>query len=105
VVSKTLEKAIWRNTTIIRDDVVKAVRALKAQPGKNILTDGSSQLVHTLLANDLVDELHLLVYPLAVGGGKRLFPEGAHARFNLLETKPFPTGVVAQHYARERSST
>src|SRR3954452_19857822 len=56
VVSKTLEKPIWRNTTIIRDDVVAAVRALKAQPGKNILTDGSSQLVHTLLRHDLVDE-------------------------------------------------
>jgi dihydrofolate reductase len=103
VVSKTLEKPIWRNTTIIRDDVVQAVRALKAQPGKNILTDGSSQLVHTLLANDLVDELHLLLYPLTVGGGKRLFADGAHARFKLLETKPFPSGVVALHYARERS--
>jgi dihydrofolate reductase len=103
VVSKTLEKPIWRNTTIIRDDVVQAVRALKAQPGKNILTDGSSQLVHTLLANDLVDELHLLLYPLTVGGGKRLFSDGAHARFKLLETKPFPSGVVALHYARERS--
>jgi dihydrofolate reductase len=103
VVSKTLEKPIWRNTTIIRDDVVQAVRALKAQPGKNILTDGSSQLVHTLLANDLVDELHLLLYPLTVGGGKRLFRDGAHARFKLLETNPFPSGVVALHYARERS--
>ena len=77
VVSKTLEKPIWRNTTIIRDDVIESVRALKAQPGKNILTDGSSQLVHTLLAHDLVDELHLLVYPLALGSGKRLFPDGA----------------------------
>src|SRR3954462_14088239 len=67
VVSKTLEKGIWRNTTIIRDNVIEAVRALKAQPGKNILVDGSSQLVHALLANDLVDELHLLLYPLSVG--------------------------------------
>ena len=50
VVSRTLEKPIWRNTTIIRDNVVDAVRALKAQPGRNILTDGSSQLVHALLA-------------------------------------------------------
>ena len=53
VVSRTLEKPIWRNTTIIRDDVVEAVRALKAQPGGTILTDGSSQLVRTLLAHDL----------------------------------------------------
>jgi dihydrofolate reductase len=76
VVSKTLQAPRWRNTTIIREDPVAAFRALKAQPGKNILTDGSSQLVHTLLAHDLVDELHLLLYPLMVGGGKRLFADG-----------------------------
>ena len=80
VVSKTLEKPIWRNTTIIRDDVVGAVRRSRHSPGKNILTDGSSQLVHLLLQHDLVDELHLLLYPLALGGGKRLFPEGVHTR-------------------------
>ena len=102
VVSKTLTKPTWRNTTIIRDDVVASVKALKAQPGKNILTDGSSQLVHTLLTNDLVDELHLLLYPRAVGGGKRLFPEGLHARFTLVEAKPYPSGVVGLHYTRER---
>ena len=101
VVSKTLEKPIWRNTTIIRDDVVQAVRALKAKPGKNILTDGSSQLTQTLLANDLVDELHLLLYPLMLGGGKRLFPERAHARFKLLHATPYPSGVVGLHYQRE----
>ena len=100
VVSKTLEKPIWRNTTIIRDNVVASIRALKAQPGKNILTDGSSQLVHTLLVNDLVDELHLLLYPVAVGGGKRLFPAGLHTRFALQETTPYPSGVVGLHYVR-----
>src|SRR3954467_4102539 len=107
VVSKTLEKPIWRNTTIIREDVVEAVRRLKAQPGKNILTDGSSQLVHTLLAADLVDELHLLLYPVAVGGGKRLFPAGTqatHAKFTLKETVAYPSGVVGLHYVRERSA-
>src|SRR5262245_12035897 len=101
VVSKTLEKPTWRNSTIIRDDVVAAVRALKAKPGKNILLDGSSQLVHTLLANDLVDGLNLLVYPIAVGGGKRLFPDGKHAKFTLTETTPFPTGVVGLRYVRQ----
>ncbi|HEY0710107.1 MAG TPA: dihydrofolate reductase family protein [Polyangia bacterium] len=101
VVSKTLEKPIWRNTTVIRDNVVEAVRALKAAPGKNIITDGSSQLLHTLLKADLVDELHLLVYPLTVGGGKRLFPEGFHSPFVLTGTTPYPTGVVGLHYARK----
>jgi dihydrofolate reductase len=102
VVSATLEKPTWRNTTIIRDNVVEAIRRLKAQPGKKILTDGSSQLVHAMLAADLVDELHLLLYPLAVGGGKRLFPEGVHTRFTVTETVPYPSGVVGLHYVRAR---
>jgi dihydrofolate reductase len=76
VVSKTLQKPIWRDTTIIRENVIESVRALKAQPGKDILTDGSSQLVHALFAHDLIDELHLLVYPLTLGSGKRVLPEG-----------------------------
>ena len=100
VVSKTLEKPIWRNTTIIRDNVVESVRALKAQPGKNILTDGSAQLVQTLLQHDLVDELHLLLYPLAVGGGKRIFPPGVLSKFALREATPYPSGVVGLHYTR-----
>ncbi|MEW5852407.1 MAG: dihydrofolate reductase family protein [Myxococcota bacterium] len=103
VVSKTLEKPTWRNTTIIRDNVVAEVRALKAQAGKSIVTDGSSKLVHTLLAHDLVDELHLLLYPLTVGGGKRLFPENVHTRFTLKGATPYPTGVVGLHYVRESS--
>jgi dihydrofolate reductase len=100
VVSKTLEKPLWRNTTIIRDNVIDAVRALKAQPGKNILTDGSSQLVHTLLQNDLVDELHLLLYPIVLGGGKRLLPDGLHTRFSLKQATPYPSGVVGLHYVK-----
>jgi dihydrofolate reductase len=100
VVSKTLEKGIWRNTTIIRDNVIDAVRALKAQPGKNILTDGSSQLVHALLRNDLVDELHLLLYPVSVGGGKRLFPENVQTKFKLESSVTYPSGVVNLHYTK-----
>lgn len=102
VVSKTLETPIWRNTEIIRGDVVEAVRKIKNEPGKNVLTDGSSQLVHTLIEADLVDELHLLLYPLTLGGGKRVLPEGTHATFTLLSTKPYPSGVVGLHYARSR---
>ena len=103
VVSKTLERPIWRNTTIIRDDVVEAVRKLKAAQGKNILTDGSHQLVHTLLEHDLVDELHLLLYPLLLGGGKRLFPERVHAAFKLKAATPYPSGVVGLHYERQKA--
>jgi dihydrofolate reductase len=100
VVSRTLEVPIWRNTTIIRDDVVETVRTLKAGSGQSIMTDGSSQLVHTLIAHDLVDEVHLLVYPLVLGAGKRVFPAGVHTRFTLQETTPYPTGVVGLHYVR-----
>jgi dihydrofolate reductase len=103
VVSKTLKDPIWRNTTIIRDNVIESVRALKAEPGKNIATDGSSQLVHDLLKHDLVDELHLLLYPLAVGSGKRVLPEGVYATFRLLSATPYPSGVVGLHYERQRS--
>lgn len=102
VVSRTLETPIWRDTTIIRDNVVEAVRALKAQPGGTILTDGSSQLVPTLLAQDLVDGLHLLVYPLVLGGGKRIWPESACAGFTLRSATPYPTGVVGLDYVRKR---
>jgi len=100
VVSRTLKAPIWRNTTIIRDNVIESVRALKAEPGKNILTDGSSQLIHALFAHDLVDELHLLLYPLALGRGKRVLPEKGLTRFSLKSATPYPTGVVGLHYAR-----
>lgn len=103
VVSRTLKEPTWRNTTIIRDNVIETVRALKEEPGKNIMTDGSSQLVHALLAHDLVDELHLLLYPLTLGGGKRVLPEGVHATFTLTSAVPYPSGVVGLHYARQRS--
>lgn len=100
VVSRTLEKPTWRNTTIIPENVLDAVRKLKAEPGKNILTDGSSQLVHALIEHDLVDELHLLLYPLTLGGGKRLLAAGARKTFALRSVTPFPTGVVALDYQR-----
>ena len=102
VVSRTLKEPTWRNTTIIRENPMDAVRALKAQPGKNIMLDGSSQLVHALLEEDLVDELHLLLYPLALGGGKRLLPEGVYTTFKLTSVTPYSSGVVGLSYERER---
>jgi dihydrofolate reductase len=103
VVSRTLKEPTWRNTTIIRENVIESARALKAEPGKDIVTDGSSQLVHALLAHDLVDELHLLLFPLTLGSGKRLLPNGVYATFGLVSARPYPTGVVGLHYARQRS--
>ncbi len=101
VVSRTLDKPLWRDTTIIRDDVIAAVRALKAGAGKTICTDGSSQLVHALIEHDLVDELFLHVYPLALGQGKRVFPQsGIDRRYKLITATPYPTGVVGLRYTR-----
>jgi len=105
VVSTTMTEtdvSAWRNSTVIKDNVVEQVRALKARPGKNILIDGSSVLIHTLAQNDLVDEYSLLVYPLVLGGGKKVFPDGLRAGLRLVETRSFPTGVVLMRYAAER---
>jgi dihydrofolate reductase len=103
VVSTTLTStALWRNSTLIKSNVVEEVRALKAQPGKNIAIDGSSVLVHTLVQHDLVDEYSLLVYPIVLGGGKKLFPDGARVNLRLLGSQAFPSGVVLMRYAPER---
>ena len=103
VVSTTLKSAsAWRNSTLIRDHVVEAVRQLKQQPGKNILVDGSSVLAQVLAQHDLVDEYSLHIYPLVLGGGKRLFPEGKRLNLTLVQAVPLPTGVV---FARYRRST
>ena len=103
VVSTTLGDATaWRNSTLIKDNIVEQVRALKEQPGKNILIDGSSVLIHTLAQNDLLDEYHLMVYPLVLGNGKKLFADGAPLTLRLDEARPLPTGVVLMRYVVER---
>ncbi|HKY55684.1 MAG TPA: dihydrofolate reductase family protein [Anaerolineales bacterium] len=99
VVSSTLESAVgWRNSTLISRNVVEEIRKLKEQPGKNIVLDGSSVLVHTLIEHDLVDGFSLHVYPLVLGSGKRLFPDGKRVDLNLISSQALPTGVVFQQY-------
>jgi dihydrofolate reductase len=99
VVSTTLKSAaLWRNSTIISKNVVEEVRKIKEQPGQNIVLDGSSVLAHTLIENDLVDEYSLHVYPLVLGSGKRLFPEGKRVNLKLIQSQALPTGVVYQQY-------
>ena len=103
VVSTTLTSpAAWRNSTLISSNVIEQIRALKAQAGKDIAIDGSSVLVHSLAQHDLVDEYSLLVYPVVLGGGKKLFPEGLPLKLRLLESHSFPSGVVLIRYAVER---
>src|SRR5258707_2777899 len=76
VVSTTLDKAEWNNSRLIKDKIVEEVTKLKQQDGKDITVHGSATLVQTLIQNDLVDRYRLLVYPLVLGKGKRLFQEG-----------------------------
>jgi len=99
VVSTTLKSTeIWRNSNIISSNVINEVRKLKEQSGKNILIDGSSVLIHALAENDLIDQYDLHVYPLVLGNGKRLFPEGKRINLKLIESTALPTGVVFQRY-------
>lgn len=103
VVSTTLTSAAaWRNSTLISGDVVEEVRALKARPGKDIVIDGSSVLIHTLARHDLIDEYRLIVYPVVLGGGKKVFPDGVRLNLRLVEARPLPSGVVLTHYTVER---
>jgi dihydrofolate reductase len=103
VVSTTLKSAdAWRNSTIIRENVVEGVRKLKEGQGKDIYVDGSSVLVHTLAQADLVDEYHLLVFPIVLGSGKKVFPDGFYTGLNLIESKAFPSGVLLLRYQPDR---
>ena len=105
VVSTTLtDAAAWRNSTLISGNIVEEVRTLKEQPGGAIYVDGSSVLLHTLAEHDLVDEYSLLVYPLALGSGKKLLPDGLRVNLRLVESRPFPSGVTLMRYEPERSA-
>lgn len=101
VVSTTLSSvSLWRNSTLISDNVIAAVTALKQEPGKDLLIDGSSVLIQALAEHDLIDEYRLHVYPLVLGGGKRIFPAGKRINLTLVETDALSTGVVYMRYRR-----
>jgi dihydrofolate reductase len=101
VVSQTLDKAEWNNSTILTGDVVKEVSKLRQKVGGDIVVHGSARLVQTLLANDLVDELRLMVFPVVLGSGKRLFGEMEDLkRLHLAESKTVGDGVVILIYKR-----
>ncbi|HXX78901.1 MAG TPA: dihydrofolate reductase family protein [Ktedonobacteraceae bacterium] len=104
VVSTTLTHADWQNSTIISKNIVEEIQKLKEQQGQNILVAGSGQLVRTLLQHHLVDEFRCMLYPVVLGSGKRLFPEGTEMfKLQFLETRAFKTGIVVLHYQPERS--
>ncbi|MFC4116840.1 dihydrofolate reductase family protein [Nonomuraea zeae] len=98
VASTTLTEAGDWNGTLIEGDVAAAVAGLKRQPGENILKFGSGELDRTLMANGLVDELHLWTFPVIAGRGDRLFDELDVTHLNLLETTRFKSGIVVLTY-------
>ena len=100
VVSNTLTQADWENTTVVGgDDVYDQLRALKAD--QNLGTTGSGTLVRSLLAEGLLDELHLLVHPVVLGAGQRLFEGSAKVPLKLVSSATFSTGVLHLVYANE----
>lgn len=105
VVSNTLTDPEWKNSTVVSGDVMTQIRELKEQPGGSINITGSGTLVESLLQNRLLDELHLLVHPIAVGSGrKRLFVEDATSiPLKLMDSKTFSTGVLHLTYVPAES--
>jgi dihydrofolate reductase len=99
VPSTTLKEPTWQNTHVIDGDVEGAVRELKAKPGRDLLLQGSGVLLRWLLERDLVDEMNLIIYPVILGDGLRLFPEhGQTHRLELVESRTTPAGVMVQTY-------
>jgi dihydrofolate reductase len=100
VVSSTLTDPGWENSTVLPGDPVAEVRALKEQPGRDIVVTGSIRLVHALVAAGLVDEYRLFTYPVVQGRGRRLFPDGYEVpRLRLLESRAFRSGITYARYA------
>ena len=103
VASTTLDTAEW-NASVLKGDLAEEVAGLKRQPGRDLLVFGSGRLVEALLRHDLVDEYRLLVFPVVLGHGRRLFPEGLATTLRLVEAKTFSSGVVALTYQPARGA-
>ena len=101
VASRTLTNLSWQNARLLAPELADDVRRVRAEPGGEIRVWGSTQLVRVLAAHDLIDEYRLVVYPLVLGTGKRLFADGFPVtRFALAEGRVLPSGVVVQTYRR-----
>ena len=99
VASKTLDKVEWANSHLIEGDVVEGIRRLKEEDGPEIQVHGSSNLIQTLLANELADELRVWTFPVLLGGGKRLFGDGTRpSGLKLTDSKTSTTGVLIATY-------
>jgi len=104
VVSSSLATADWQNTTILSGPLADEIAALKRQPGKEIVATGSVSLVRSLVQADLVDAYRLFVYPVVLGRGRRLFPDGIGRTLRLADTRTFRSGVVLLSYRTARAN-
>ena len=104
VASTTLAEPLsWSNSTLLKGDAAEAVARLKEEPGKDLVVLGSGELVQSLMRRNLVDSYVLLIHPLVLGSGRRLFPDGGtFAALRLVDTKTTTTGVVIATYAATR---
>ncbi len=100
VASTTLKEPLaWENSTLLKGDVAEAIASLKAQPGKDFLVFGSGVLIQTLMQHDLIDTYILLIHPLILGAGRRLFPNSSsYASLQLLDAQAMPNGVIIATY-------
>ncbi len=102
VASRTISKLEWNNSTLVAGDLLEEIRKLKNSDGPEIQVHGSSNLIQTLLKNDLVDEFRLKIFPVTIGTGKRLFGDGTiPASFKLTDSKISTTGIIVATYVRD----
>jgi dihydrofolate reductase len=102
VVSTTLQEPLEWNASLIEGDLAEEVSRLKQEPGKDIMVYGSGDLVNTLMKHNLVDEYRLMVFPIVLGSGRRLFPDDAAEKttLKLVDSKTFDSGVAVHTYHR-----
>lgn len=98
VVSATLKEVPWKNSRLIQANVAEEVSSLRQQTDRNLLIFGSGKLIETLLPHGVIDEYALLVYPIVLGRGRRLFGDGSNTSLKLVETRSFASGVVLLNY-------
>ncbi len=104
VASRTLTELGWKNSQLLAPDVPTAVKQLRSEPGGEIRVWGSTQLIRTLAEHDLIDEYRLVVYPLVLGTGKKLFGDGfPFSRFSLAESRALPSGIMINIYRRSEA--
>lgn len=99
-----LATVAWNNSRLLEGDIAEEVVKLKQEPGKDILVFGSAELVNALMQHDLIDEYRLMVFPVVVGGGKRLFKDASEKVFKVVDAKTFSSGVVVLTYQPDKKA-